>query len=516
MPYDYTERSAASDVKELINRIIDEENLPLHKAKVELSDSANKMPDIVIFDRPKHPICAIEAKPPHISTYQVELFENAHSYASREGINHFGTLNFKSLVTWKTFEEGVSLPERRFKEYDLSGIDSIDEFDNKTIQKGAKNVLKKYLYDIVKLSAEGEEVEEEILPSMKFDQVFINYLHSIVDTMTIPLKKSIERKATNNPDFRSDLREWFAKQGWSFTNFDDVTDRVARQYSLIFVNKIMFYDLIKSEYHDIRPDEYELYGLPEELPNLQIPDDVHDGGLLDNYLQGYFDKVLKIDYKAVYKNDFFEKIDIPDELVGPIRTLVNEFDKYDFSELEYEVIGNIFESLIPENDRHKLGQYFTRSDVVDLITAFSVDGDDDIMLDPSCGAGTFLIRGYSRFKYLNNDLSHRELLEKIWGVDIAEFPAHLTTINLVSRDLRERKTSRGLREAISSMFHQVHSLIRPPSLPRVWTKLKESAKYPNLIHSLRTRHIHGMRRWRTIFQRGTRKTFRNLWKEKLV
>ena len=108
-----------------------------------------------------------------------------------------------------------------------------------------------------------------------------------------------------------------------------------------------------------------------------------------------------------------------------------------FVKIEYEVLGNIFQSLIPEKDRHKFGQYFTRSDVVDLIIGATVTDKEDKILDPACGAGTFLVRSYSRLKYLGAEDKHREMLKKLWGVDIAKFPAHLSTINLAVRDLSE-------------------------------------------------------------------------------
>jgi hypothetical protein len=60
-----------------------------------------------------------------------------------------------------------------------------------------------------------------------------------------------------------------------------------------------------------------------------------------------------------------------------------------------------------------------------------------LVLDPTCGAGTFLIRAHARLNYLQQR-KHAELLKQLWGVDIAKFPAHLATINLVLPDMSER------------------------------------------------------------------------------
>ena len=57
-------------------------------------------------------------------------------------------------------------------------------------------------------------------------------------------------------------------------------------------------------------------------------------------------------------------------------------------------------------------------------------------MDPACGGGTFLVRAYNRKKLLSGGtLAHQELLRQLYGLDISAYPAHLTTINLATRDL---------------------------------------------------------------------------------
>lgn len=89
----------------------------------------------------------------------------------------------------------------------------------------------------------------------------------------------------------------------------------------------------------------------------------------------------------------------------------------------------------PSEERHNFGQYFTDSDVVDLILKFCLKHESDKILDPSCGSGTFLVRAYQHKKLMNKRLSHEERLETIWGNDIAKFPASLSIINLAINDL---------------------------------------------------------------------------------
>jgi type I restriction-modification system DNA methylase subunit len=124
-------------------------------------------------------------------------------------------------------------------------------------------------------------------------------------------------------------------------------------------------------------------------------------------------------------------------VAGVLKDFIHKIGEHDFSKINYEVLGNIFQRLIPEDERHKLGQYFTRPDVVDLIVGFCVRSADDRVLDGGCGAGTFLVRSYVRKKILNPNKTHRDIIRDLYGIDIAKFPAHLSIINLASRDLSE-------------------------------------------------------------------------------
>lgn len=75
---------------------------------------------------------------------------------------------------------------------------------------------------------------------------------------------------------------------------------------------------------------------------------------------------------------------------------------------------------------------------MDLIIGFVADSCEDAYLDPTCGSGTFLNRLYSRLTWLSGyRAAHAQLLERLWGVDIAHFPAELATVNLFRKNVRD-------------------------------------------------------------------------------
>jgi type I restriction-modification system DNA methylase subunit len=124
-----------------------------------------------------------------------------------------------------------------------------------------------------------------------------------------------------------------------------------------------------------------------------------------------------------------------DSVVELWRAFVEEIHEFDFSRLDYEVIGNMVERLISPEERHKFGQYYTRVEVVDLINSFAISNGQESLMDPACGGGTFLVRAYARKRELSPDTSHAERLQDLFGVDISRIATHLTTINLATRDL---------------------------------------------------------------------------------
>jgi type I restriction-modification system DNA methylase subunit len=170
---------------------------------------------------------------------------------------------------------------------------------------------------------------------------------------------------------------------------------------------------------------------------LEIPNGLTRSAVLQTHLQTYFNEALKIDYENVFNIDFVDELAFPDskEVVEEIKKLVALLNRYNLAELGFDIIGRIFERLIPSEERHNFGQYFTSADVVDLILKFCLKHETDKTLDPSCGAGTFLVRAYQHKKLLNKRQTHEEILDTIWGNDIAKFPASLSIINLAINDL---------------------------------------------------------------------------------
>ena len=84
-------------------------------------------------------------------------------------------------------------------------------------------------------------------------------------------------------------------------------------------------------------------------------------------------------------------------------------------------MGRIFENLIPPDERHRLGQFYTNSNVVDFINAFCIEKQDSVVLDAGCGAGTFLVRAYNQKRLMNPDKKHKDIIKELYVINIMVF-----------------------------------------------------------------------------------------------
>ena len=425
------ERSAMGRIAGWMREIIKDEKLPfIVDSDIELTIHGirRKFPDILIFAKyPDEIACLVEYKPPWpYDPYDPELVDKTYNEACNAPgnfngtVRYFGTWNTNKFVLWdRKSYDAKSYLNMRLKPYGVAEARIIEDITRATVEEAIKKFLKGFLKDLYAIYFEAKP-----LPTLPIDEFFIYRLHTAIDSFYIPISEEIQYEA-KNPKFKKALRKWFSEQSWMFTDSLDDYDRTARQYTYLIIDKVLFYNALRI--HQPQLDELQL---PKKL----------SANRFKKKLQRYFNEALDIDYEPIFAANFIETIPIPDYIVRALISFINSLnEKYNFSTIGYDVIGRVFENLIPNKERHKLGQYFTRSDIVDLINAFCIKSADDVILDPGCGAGTFLTRAYTLMKLKNPQKSHKELLSQLYGIDISKFASHLSMINLSIRELSEEE-----------------------------------------------------------------------------
>ena len=385
--------------------------------------------DITVVDRRSHVCLTGEVKVPWASDGSSPFVEStvrdARSKAEQAGSDWFFTWNLNELVLWRTSSFGELGGSRGFKTYQVSSLRTQRDLDNPRFQRELRDGVERFFLDFMRIFR-GEVELPQLPPDEYFIHAFDSFLARPILDATYAL---IDRDSV--PANQSAVNRWMRdEQGWIIGgDRSELLGKAARFATYAIANKLVFYDALRKRF--------------SELPPLDLPQQIVTGeGLIERF-SAFFDQARHItgDYETVFgpiAGDVGTRIPFYDDtVVASWRQLIDQLERFDLSRLDYDVIGRIFERLIDPKERHKYGQYYTRPEVVDLINAFSIRSGDDVVLDPGCGGGTFLVRAYARKKRLAPRLGHAALLEGIYGTDISPFAAHLSTINLATRDLVE-------------------------------------------------------------------------------
>ena len=139
----------------------------------------------------------------------------------------------------------------------------------------------------------------------------------------------------------------------------------------------------------------------------------------------------KTGLQGVVESDFFAW---PAEVGGLhlLKTMAHRVARFDWQQAPNDVAAILYETVIPPDERRRLGEYYTpvwlaRAIVREVVT----DPLDQYVLDPACGSGTFVAEAVTHFIEAANEtsLDAKEVLEwlrfSISGIDVHPVAVHL-------------------------------------------------------------------------------------------
>lgn len=374
--------------------------------------------DLVLFDSSGRHLLVIEAKrlkrkgdpssiARDIDPFSPKVIRQASTYATALGAPYCATYNGRKMHLFETFREFIPLTERRSRSYKITDISAF-----------SRNLV----MDIDRL-IEGEAIWDNMGESLVFR------IDSMHDQLTKPLFKTIYDgfKAGNLID---GLEDWIRLQGWDYDTKNAKKESLgnfAEQTAYLLLNRLLFYCILRSE------PAYKT-----DVPRLIRP-----RSDLNSYLRNRFGSLVKrVDFDAIYNIDpIFDAIPI-DSIEEALGDFIDELGTYDFRMMSADLIGRIYQKVIPPDKRHDMGQYYTPPMICDLICHLTIQNPDDLVFDPCSGSGGFLISSYHRLRSLKEEYGdfpdHVSLLNQLFAAEINRFPAHLSTINLALQDLGYR------------------------------------------------------------------------------
>ena len=417
------EREFMSQVISWLNEFLGAGTYPFELASsdpsVRVSEKKTKFPDVQIWLNrlAQQGFCGWELKTPSTDINDSELLENASEKARAMHADYFVTWNMRESIIWRTPHAGEKVSAQdRLKSYrPLYQINIPDDLWVETNKILLKNRAREILDDLTILYKEGHLHQIDIDATY-----FVGRLNSAVKTLYPHMQRSLVDMVGSDAKFKNNLFDWAVKQG--IANYDDPSfyETVSRQIVYRLLARILFYQTLIRHWSN--------------LPKLDISG--LNGQAATQKFSETFEKARQIDWHAVFEEDFPDLVIIPDLAIMELDKLIKDLNRFNFSIMPQDVIGAVFEQLIPYEERHALGQYFTRENLVDLINAFCVRTKDAHVLDPTCGTGTFLTRAYDKMR-VAGQIAHKKLLSQLWGIDIAHFPAELATINLFRQDFSD-------------------------------------------------------------------------------
>ena len=417
-------------MKGLINKGFSFEGIQFTDVKFE-GPRINGRPDLTVFARENGkeiPILVIETKRrvPWADPFSPEVIAQAEKYATWLGAPLFATCNENVFVLFETFKEGVPLPQRKLKDYKVS----LDE-----------NFAKRILEEVSKFRT-------GVGRWLPLDDVFVQRLRSFHRVITPYIRRALIEKLRYDISFKRRYIRWLKSQLFEYS--DEVNERIVEQIAYLLMNRVAFYKTLEAYVADL-----------PELTTIEA----EDGREFSKRLRGYFDRVLDVDYEPIFKESIFDEIQILTPLMHAFNDFIEELRSYNLAKVQSDVLGRVYEELIPEDERHKLGQYYTPPPIAEFMVKMCIRSSNDKVLDPGCGSGGFLVKAYHKlkdWKMKENPFSvdtqlHKELLDQLYGIDINQFPAQLAAMNLATRNLKIKSENMHL---IVSDFFKVD-----PSIP---------------------------------------------------
>jgi hypothetical protein len=373
------------------------------------------------------------------SAFDPALLQDSYNKATAENCRYFFTWNVEEMALFdRSIWDAPTMHERQVGYWKL-GLKLNDPTE---VTKGEvkSRLLSEFLptvfSDIARIFKGERKGPFALAPSDFYIAVLESHLAGPMSPVR-ELRNYLAMQSIEDPAFASRLRQWMLAQQWNFDSKDPdswqgAVDRAAHSMVYVLSNRVLFYQAVRVK-----------TPLENFLPELAIPKTANTPKLALKYLKARFKD-------AVSATGDYEPVFFPDEdenewaattalsgtnAIESWRKVIEAVEKFHFKEIPTDVLGGVFQKLISPEERHKFGQHYTDENIVDVINAFCVHKGDDVVLDPSCGSGGFLVRAYYRKFQLDRSLGHHEVLEQLYGCDINPFPAHLATLNLAARNI---------------------------------------------------------------------------------
>ena len=314
-----------------------------------------KMPDSALG---KHPLNA-------------ELVGDALGKAFEDGIRYCFTWNVRQFVLFDSQIQNVPFAQRNIEgPVDVVDASVSDDVRDDRAREAIRGFWEHFLGRFADLINERRAFDPTPI-----DRRFISWLEGALLDPIAHTEETLDRLARTDSDFNHRLSAWMLYQGWEPSNEREQRrrnlQRASRLSCYILVTRLVFYQVLRRRFRQMSALTVDDAETPEQLQEV---------------LDARFDEAVRYsgDYETVFNPDE-DDLGYTIPFLSPMAPrdwarLIQRIEEFDFSGLDFDVIGQMYEGLISAAERRRFGQFYTSPDVVDLINAFCVRGPGDHVL----------------------------------------------------------------------------------------------------------------------------------------
>lgn len=171
-------------------------------------------------------------------------------------------------------------------------------------------------------------------------------------------------------------------------------------------------------------------------------------GIDKPYMQVLFDNT-----KIAYENDhLFEENESIKIRETSFKSILSLLEKYNLSDTSDDVKGIAFEQFLGRTFRGELGQFFTPRTIVDFMTEILDPKEGELICDPCCGSGGFLIKAFDYIKEeIEKDIQAKK--DKLKNQLTAQYPEDMSEVQQIELNSKIDKVFKQL----NTELEHIHS-----------------------------------------------------------
>ncbi|MFC6723389.1 class I SAM-dependent DNA methyltransferase [Halobium palmae] len=423
MASDSPEARFHSKLFDKLDDYIHAEDTPYHNVSIEDRMEDGGRADIFVESQLTESFI-IEVKRDDKNPLKREHIAQARDYAKSKNVGFFAVCNSNDYFLFN-YRGEMEVTEIDFHYLDLREGD--------IYERTFGGLLPKMLQAVQYLS------KHDHLPKQKVRKQIVGVIRSFHTSIWPTYKELAQQTYGRNAEFTEYFDEWVAENNYSTRDETEQYEIAAKQHAYLLANKILFYDLVKER----TPDEIETQsGFPlNSLYQTSTGTNIDVTGIKPRIEKQFKQITEEIDYEPVFDDSetIFRAFPENRKTQRAIQTLLENFESKRIEEVNEDLLGELYQELIPKDERRQLGQFYTPPSIAEALVRWAIDSTESDslprILDPASGSGTFPVETYKYLKSHYPESSHQEIIDSIFAIDINKFPIHLTAFNLAIRDI---------------------------------------------------------------------------------